>query len=303
MNYDFTVPKQKKIRVIINTDAKNEADDQFAIVHHLLTPKFEIKGIIAAHFDTRPDQGKEETMDMSYQEVKKVLSLMGEEKNYKVYKGATHAMNDEKTPVLSEGAKFIIDEALSDDKTPLYVVFQGCLTDLAAAYLTEPKIAENLTVVWIGGGEWPVGSLEFNLWMDINAANVVFKSDIPLWQVPFNAYQMLAVSLSELQCRVKPYGDIGNYLFQQMVDYNNENADGWPDGESWGLGDSATVAVLLGGSNEYEWKPAPIFSKEMFYIHGQNNRAIRVYKSIDSRFTLEDFYCKLKLSYPKNKMK
>ena len=78
MNYDFTVPKQKKIRVIINTDAKNEADDQFAIVHHLLTPKFEIKGIIAAHFDTRPDQGKEETMDMSYQEVKKVLSLMGE---------------------------------------------------------------------------------------------------------------------------------------------------------------------------------------------------------------------------------
>lgn len=25
---------------------------------HLLTPKFKVKGIIAAHFDTRPDQGR-----------------------------------------------------------------------------------------------------------------------------------------------------------------------------------------------------------------------------------------------------
>ena len=28
----------KRSRVIINTDAKNEADDQYAIVHGLLTP-------------------------------------------------------------------------------------------------------------------------------------------------------------------------------------------------------------------------------------------------------------------------
>lgn len=28
---DFRIPKEKKARVIINTDAKNEVDDQFAI--------------------------------------------------------------------------------------------------------------------------------------------------------------------------------------------------------------------------------------------------------------------------------
>jgi purine nucleosidase len=302
MNYAFKVPEQKKIRVIINTDAKNEADDQFAIVHHLLTPKFKVKGIIAAHFDTRPDQGKEKSMDMSYQEIKKVLSLMGEEGNYKVFKGATQALKDEKTTMMSEGAEFIIDEALSNDKTPLYVVFLGALTDLAAAYLTEPKIAEKLTAVWIGGGAWPVGNFEFNLWMDVNAANVVFKSGIPLWQVPQNVYGTLRTSLAELQCKVRPYGEIGNYLFQQMVDYNIENADGWPNGESWALGDSATVSVLL-GQPDYEWKPAPIFSKEMFYIHGQNNRAIRVYKNVEERFTLEDFYCKLEINYPKKETK
>lgn len=50
MQYHYNCPERKKIRVIISSDAKNEADDQFAIVHALLTQKFIIKGIIAAHF-------------------------------------------------------------------------------------------------------------------------------------------------------------------------------------------------------------------------------------------------------------
>jgi hypothetical protein len=50
MSYAFEVPQEKVVRVITNTDAKNEADDQFAIVHALLSPKFENVGFIAAHY-------------------------------------------------------------------------------------------------------------------------------------------------------------------------------------------------------------------------------------------------------------
>jgi hypothetical protein len=39
----------------IPTHAKNEADDQFAIVHALLTPSFDIRGVIPAHFGTRAE--------------------------------------------------------------------------------------------------------------------------------------------------------------------------------------------------------------------------------------------------------
>jgi hypothetical protein len=38
----------KRHRVIVNTDAKNEADDQYAIVHALLSPSLDIRGIIPA---------------------------------------------------------------------------------------------------------------------------------------------------------------------------------------------------------------------------------------------------------------
>ena len=37
IKHPFDIPESKKVRLIINTDAKNEADDQYAIVHALLT--------------------------------------------------------------------------------------------------------------------------------------------------------------------------------------------------------------------------------------------------------------------------
>jgi hypothetical protein len=40
---DWSYPKERQRRIIINTDAKNEADDQFAIVHALLTPSFDVR--------------------------------------------------------------------------------------------------------------------------------------------------------------------------------------------------------------------------------------------------------------------
>lgn len=289
--YSFQVPEPKRLRLLINTDAKNEADDQFAIAHALLTPRFINKGIIAAHFGTARTT---ESMEESYAEAKLVAELM--KSDVPVYKGAPRALPDESTPVPSEGAEAIIREAMSDDPHPLYVIFLGPLTDLAAAYLMEPRIADRLTAVWIGGGAYPNGGWEFNLSNDVHAANVVMASPIPLWQVPRNVYSMIKVSLAELENRVKPCGEIGKYLFEQMVRFNDEQAHGWPRGESWSLGDSPAVSLLLDDHEfGYEEMPAPRITPDMHYVHHQNERKIRVYHYVDSRFTLEDMYAKLAL--------
>lgn len=295
--YSFDVPDAKKIRLIINTDAKNEADDQFAIVHALLTPKFCIKGIIAAHFGTRRTQ---HSMQESYDEVLKLLSLMDMQKDVDVYRGAAGALKDEYTPQPSEGAELIVREAMADDPKPLFAIFLGPLTDMATAVLENPEIAGRVNVIWIGGGEWPAGGVEFNLSNDIHAANVVYRSDLQLWQVPRNAYSMMRVSFAELQAKVAPCGRIGQYLLRQMVDLNNALAGNprWPLGESWSLGDSPAVGLLLDPHEFcYEWVPAPYVTKDMYYVHEQNNRPIRVYNSIDARFILEDFYSKMKLNF------
>ncbi|MEI2396146.1 nucleoside hydrolase [Paenibacillus phytohabitans] len=301
-SYNFKVPNQKMIRVITDTDAKNEADDQYAIVHALLSPKFDNRGIIAAHFG---NWRSSTSMEDSYEEIQKILGLMELENKDMVFKGAPQALSDEQTPAPSAGAELIIKEAMSDDPRPLFVTFLGPLTDMASALLMEPRIADRLTVIWIGGGAYPAGEDEYNLWNDIHAANVVFKSQVPLWQVPKNVYQRVMVSMAELEYRVKPYGELGNYLFEQLVEFGHTEAalnTNIRTGECWCLGDSPAFGLLLCDHEyHYDWVPAPEFTQDMRYVHERNNRPIRVYRDVNSRFILEDFFIKLAMFIEKRK--
>ena len=91
----FQVPVKKQFRMIVDTDAKNEADDQFAIAHHLMTPMFEVKGIIATHFENKYGENKSgKTMMKSYDEINLVLDLMGLQGKYPVFKGCAVPLPD-----------------------------------------------------------------------------------------------------------------------------------------------------------------------------------------------------------------
>jgi len=280
----------RKLRVIVNTDAKNEADDQYAIVHAILTPVFELHGIIAAHFGNR--RGDTSMMD-SYDETMKLLDLMKLRDQIRVEQGAPVAMPNENTPIDSPGARLIIEEAMKDDDRPLHIAFYGPLTDMASALLLEPRIAErNIRVVWIGGGDWPNGGNEYNLSNDIHAANVIFKSNLEVWQVPSTVYRLMPVSYAELLERVYDKGELGKYLVEQLYEFNESIPFG--EWEYRSLGDSPAVGIIMyPDCGKWSWKPAPIFDEQMHYIHTGRYRPIRVYDTIDSRFILEDFYAKL----------
>jgi len=281
---------EKRIRVIVNTDAKNEADDQYAIVHALLTPSFELHGLIPAHFGALKSAT---SLKDSHDEVMLLLDLMDLTGRVRVADGAAGAMPDETTPLPSPGAELIVAEAMRDDPRPLHVAFLGPLTDMAAALLMEPRIAERgVRVVWIGGGHWPVGGREYNLSNDIAAANVVMRSGVEVWQVPMTVYRLFAVSYAELAERVSDKGPLGRYLVEQLIDWNARMVPGPIEHRS--LGDSPAIGVMMYPEcGRSEWRPAPEFNAAMNYVHTGRNRPIRVYDTVDARFVLEDFFAKL----------
>ncbi|MBR4235070.1 MAG: nucleoside hydrolase [Clostridia bacterium] len=303
-NYAYEVPEQKRMRLIIHTDCKNEADDQFAVVHQLLTPKLDVRGIVAAHFEatTRPHAPGSTVLE-SRKEIIKLLELMGIPEAYPVVDGSAVPLKDTVTPSPSPAVDFIIQEALRDDPRPLYIGLQGGLTDIASAILTEPAICSRMTAIWIGGGNYPAGNQEFNLSQDINAANVLFASSMPVWQVPQTVYKQFSTTLAELQLKVMPCGKIGRYLFEQMVQVNLDRADNplWPHGEIWGLGDQGVIAALMEESkrpDNWEMLPAPaVDPADMTYIHDTGYRPIKVYRRMDARTVLEDFFAKMQLQF------
>lgn len=291
MSYKFKVQESKKIRVIIDTDAACEADDQYAIVHSLLTPKFIIKGIIGEQFNS---QGGEYSVDKSVSEINRILDIMGIT-HIPVASGYRGVLASDSDIPESEGAEFIVKEALSESDKPLFVLCQGAITNVAIALRKHPEIAHKFTCIWIGGGEYPHGGWEFNLHNDPNAANTVFSSTVELWQVPMDCYTQMQISYAELERKVMPCGKIGKYLFDELQEVG-ASAD-WTMGESWTPGDSPAVGLAMNPNcGRYNLRCAPIADENGNYIGENKNRMIRVYHTIDSRFILEDFFAKLELN-------
>ena len=283
-------------RVIVNTDAKNEADDQFAIVHALLSPTIDVRGLVAAHFGS---ERSDRSMEESREEIDLLLQLMDLSGKITVANGAATALPDEVTAVDSPGAQLIIEEskqASIDD--PLYVAFLGPLTDMASAVLLDPAIVNRpVVVIWIGGMAYgdldaSYDAIEFNLRNDITAANVVFDSGIPLWQVPANVYSAVSVSYAELDDKIAGTSKLADYLIEQLVDWNAA-WHGEPI-ESRSLGDSPAISLILnprGGS--FRTTPGPRFDEKGGYVPGAGH-PVRVCESVDVRFLLEDMFAKIR---------
>ncbi|MBQ7693414.1 MAG: nucleoside hydrolase [Oscillospiraceae bacterium] len=292
------LPMRKQVRVIISSDVANEADDQYAIVHQLLTPMFDVRGVIAAHFESKAP-GSESTMEKSYQELCKLMQAIDID-DVPALRGCTAPLKDAHDTPASEGVDFLIAEALRDDPRPLYVTAQGALTDVAAALRRCPEIGEKLTVVFIGGQPYPAGGVEFNLMQDVEAGRVLMASKAAVWQIPVHVYGTMEVTMAELALRVRPCGRVGKYLYDEMEAYNLENDDapGLRKGENWCLGDSPVVGALLqcGWRGNFHAEIAPLIADDMRYLPNPGGKEIRVYDSVDVRFILEDMYAKLRLS-------
>ena len=300
---------QVRARVIVDNDFGGDCDGLFALAHQLLSPSVEIRGIIGSH--QYPDgfyglPGSSENACALANELLKVMDFYG---TIPVYQGADERLGETDAPVSSEAAQFIVQEAMRVDvKTPLYVACGAGLTDLASAYLIEPQIAKRIRLIWIGGPEYkeiaysPPGAStpEYNLGIDLKAGQVVFnQSEIPIWQVPRDAYRQALVSHTELRHRMKEDGKLAGFLSGRLSDLM-ERAD-YSLGEGYVLGDNPLVLLTAlqsawesdPSSSEYKKMPAPWITGSGLYQQNPKGRPIRVYTRLDIRLMFEDFYAKI----------
>ena len=316
--YPFDQYGYEELRVIDDTDCAAEADDAFALAHVLLTSKFDVKAVTAANFEHQED-----SVQRSYDAICGLVDAMGLAGQVNILHGGL-PMKSEEEYEESDASRFIVEEAMRDDPRPLYVVAQGALTNVAVALKTKPEIARRMHCIWIGGGAYPKGGHEFNLFNDLAAARIVFKSEMPLWQVPANVYAMTRVSFMTLYQNLKDCGKAGAHLLQQLWDFNKKYYDwrmggekpkGSPEldvadaidqahttfgkGEAWQLGDSPVVGLLLNAQayDRDEIGAPDINDDETYRLNPDNPRKIMVYKSIDTQFIFNDFFDKMKYQY------
>ena len=123
----------KRVTAILDTDTYNEVDDQFALAHLLLHDEtIDLQAVHAAPFFNSRSSGPGDGMEKSYEEIQRMLELVGPKVPPAVYRGSTSYLPDARTPVESEAVRDLIERALAAKET-LYVLTIGACTNVASA--------------------------------------------------------------------------------------------------------------------------------------------------------------------------
>jgi len=285
-----------KIDVVLDTDAYNEIDDQFAIAYLLRSKeKLNTKAIYAAPFFNGKSKGPADGMERSYDEILKLLSLLDE--NIDTFKGSTRYLSDEKSPVISPAAEDLAKRAENySPEAPLYVVAIGAITNVASAILLNPKVAENTVVVWLGGhGLHYHDTKEFNMKQDIAAARVVMKSGVPFVQLPCNGVvSSFIISKPELEYWLKGKNKLSDYLAVNTI---NE-AESYAKGKPWTrcIWDVTAVAWLLNDSDKFmrsRIAPISLPTYDYYYSVTPNAHSMRYVYHINRDALMQDLIDKL----------
>ena len=340
-------PPTGKMRLVIDTDTKNEIDDQFAIAWALLSQdRFEIEGMYAAPFSFRhhrkpllkaydaleqeyndekvvyagsyhdwaqalkkagtdprqlpfvhPDEG----MELSYEEIVRIYELLEEDPAGKVFRGSTDYLKTTIQPQRSEAVDHLIERAMaSDDKRPLYVAAIAAATNIAAALLIEPRIAERIVVLWTSA--FPSLSnqcnrLSLNFMQDLPASRLIFDSGVPHVYLPgFYIGEQLKISLPDMERWVKGRGKIGNYLHHLYTNNPIYHQRGITDyvGRTWIMWDLINIAWLLNP----EWvpselMPSPKVNDAMYWEQENGRHLMREAVGINRDAIFRDFFQKL----------
>lgn len=303
-------------RVILDNDFAGDPDGLFQLAHHVLCRAVSIPLIIGSHLPGHFASGHD-ARDSS-DRARELLTIMGLGKVHDPIAGSETPIASRSSWRPSKASEAIVREAMREDaKEPLIYAAGAGLTDLALAWLSEPKIGRRIRLIWIGGnthkGLGNPGAKsdepEFNFSIDPLAAQVIFnESDIEIWQVPSDAYSQMLFSNAELE-ELGGTGPLGAYL-KARVDAIPEifakipGVPPVPASDAYVLGDSPLVTLTAlvppmqpdPASCRYLAMPTPRLLDNGAYVDRADGRPMRVYTQIDAGLTFRDMLARFRIA-------
>ncbi|MBK6283184.1 MAG: nucleoside hydrolase [Draconibacterium sp.] len=286
-------PPTGKIKMVLDTDTYNEVDDQFALVYALLSrDKIDLQAVYAAPFHNDRSANAGDGMEKSYEEILRLLKFMNKSADGFAFRGSNRYLESIETPVKSPAVDDLIKKAMaSSPENPLYVVPIGCITNIASAILTEPKIIERIVVVWLGGNAlyWP-HQWEFNLQQDVVAAQVVFNSGVPFVTLPCqNVVSHLHTTIPELKYYLEGKNELSDYLYKIVLEYSGGQ-------KAWSkvIWDVSAVAWLVNSSwVSTDLVHSPILTEQKTFSVDHSRHFIRMATSLNRDAIFRDLFEKL----------
>ncbi len=291
-------PPTAKVDIVLDTDAYNEIDDQFAIAYALKsTDKCEFKALYAAPFHNENSSGPLDGMEKSYDEIKKIIALAGRaDLEPNVFRGSGCYLTDEKTPVESPAMRDLIERARGySTDNPLYVVAIGAITNVASAIIAAPDIIDKIVIVWLGGHAWDWDNTrEFNMFQDVAAARVIFGCGAAVVQLPcMGVVSAFYTTKPELEYWLAGKNPLADYLAKNTI----AAAESYAKGRVWSrvIWDVTAVAYITdrGGLLASRLEHAPIPEYDDHYSFDKSRHFMRYVHHVNRDALFGDLFAKL----------
>lgn len=286
-----------RVDMVLDTDAYNEVDDQYAIAYMAASQdKLRIRAITAAPFFNHHSSSPKDGMERSFREILHVLHLIGFDRmSSLVFKGAEDFLPNEKMPSDSPAAREIIRLAMEhtpDD--PLYIVCIAAPVNIAAAILLRPEIVERIVVVWSGGvGLHWTDCRCFNGGQNIAASRVLLESGAPLVLAPGRGVSdRLLTTGPELEHWLRGKNAFCDYIIDKTI----REAEQCFGGKVWSrpLTDVVPVAWLVNGEFVLDrFEPRPTIEYSSYYSFDPRRPMMRYVYYVKRDELLGDLFGKL----------
>lgn len=268
------------VSMVLDTDAYNEIDDQFAVAFSLTHPEVDVEAVYAAPFHNDRSSGPADGMERSYAELERLLDRLDRSPDGFAFEGSREYLPGASEAVESEAAADLVERAHEGRDGPLYVVAIGTPTNVASALLRDPTIREEVVVVWLGGHphEWHTAE-EFNLAQDVHASRVLFDSGVPLVQIPCrNVAEHVATTVPELEAHLAGVSPVADYLVETFADYPGAG-DPYYSKEVWDL--AAVAWVADPGLVPSHLAASPVLTDQVTWSHDPTRHLVRVAHHVD----------------------
>jgi hypothetical protein len=303
-------PTADKIRILLDTDANNELDDQHAIAYMLLNGGvLEVEGITV----NRTSGGG--GIDEHAREAERIVQLCTLSPELQVFKGASGSFEEIQDHVDApdfdgdDAVRFIIARANVPSNRKLVLVPVGKLTNIALALKKDPGIAERVRIVWLGSNYPEPG--EYNQINDEPALNYILDSDVE-FEVALVRYgepsgtDAVKVTPEEIRQNMPGRGPsatapvTGRHggTFTNFGDYSVnlfDHIDLYGDPPSRALFDMAAVAIVKYPA----WAtprtiPAPVLQDSEWTDRPHNEREIVLWEDFDRAAIVADFFATMR---------
>jgi purine nucleosidase len=278
-----------KTPVILSTDVGNEIDDQWAITYMLLSPTFDVQGIISAHAPSLPDPSAHATYEVLVDVVERRLRMVS---HPPLFEGSSLPLADTRTPRPNNGVDFIVKTSKRFSKeNRLAVLTIGAATDLASAILEDPTVVERINVIAMGFKN-PTDAKEFNVQNDPRAWQVILDSDVPVTIGSGDVCRKdLALKFDEAKNLVGGHGSIGAWLWQeyQAWYFREVKPPRVNDfSQPWVIWDTVVLAYEQGMTTQKSI-PRPRLADNLSFEQMNTDKTITWITGIDSRSMWADF--------------